>query len=299
MQQTLPNWVKDRLPEYEKVDSIPQAFSDSTHHLWSLQGSSSDNRNHFLKVFSNTESPFWQIMRELFDFDLRSEIADFSDTYTFIDKSTHLDIPELIKAEAFDNGNAYILTSELRGKSIASEDLVNNDQIVKQMARHLGELHSRTNNNWGSLNCPLFSATDWSLRIEDTLFKSAQKWGGVFSQSDKYLKQALGTCALIEVQNFVPMMPDLRWDQFLQKDGEISALVDLDAFIFAPRELDFVILEYLLSPNQISVFSEVYSKHHAIPDISQVRPAYRLLLFYMQILGETDLEGWMNKEAIF
>lgn len=296
MDNKLPDWLIDRLPEYEKVYSIPQAFIDSTHQLWRLQGSSLDGDNHFLKVCSNTNSPFWLIMQELFDFDLRTEIASFSDTYTFIDKACGLHIPELIQAETLENNNAYILTSELNGNAVAS---INNDQMVQQLAKHLAELHSNSSKTWGSLNNSRFNSSDWSLRLEATLIESSKKWGGVFLQSDRYLKQALEACALIEATEFVPLMLDLRWDQFLQKDGDISALIDLDALVFASRELDFVILEYILSPDQIMIFNEEYSKHHVIPEIKQIRPAYRLLLFYMQILGETDLDGWMNREALF
>lgn len=295
VQKLIPEWLKGRLPEYEKVDSIPQAFNDSTHQLWRLQGSSLDNKNHILKVCSNNDSPFWQIMHGLFGLDLRNEIANFSDVYELLDKSTGLHIPELIKAETLKNDNAYILTSELKGSAITSV----NDQILMQMANHLAELHSNSNKNWGSLNNPSFNFFDWSSLLQATLIKSDQKWGSAFLQSGEYLKRALEDSALIEPHTFVPMMCDLRWDQFLQKGGEMSALVDLDAFVFAPRELDFVILEYLLSPDQVGVFREAYSKLHVIPDIRKVRLAYRLLLFYMQILGETDLVDWMNKEALF
>ena len=296
MKNELPDWLIGRLPEYEKVDSISQAFSDSTHQLWRLQCSSLDGKNHFLKVCSHTDSPFWRIMQDLFGFDLRTEIASFSNTYAFIDKACGLEIPELIEAETIDNNKAYILTSVLNGNVTGSNI---KDQRVQQLANHLAELHSNSSNTWGSLNNPIFHASDWSLRLETTLIESAKKWGGVFLQSDEYLKQALEACALIKTTEFISMMPDLRWDQFLQKDDVISALVDLDAFVFAPRELDFVILEYLLFPDQIRIFSDVYSKHHDIPEIKQARPAYLLLLFYMQILGETDLDGWMNREALF
>lgn len=296
MKNTLPDWLIDRLPAYEKVESIPQAFSDSTHQLWRLQGSSLDDKNHFLKVCSNTSSIFWQIMKGLFDFDLRIEIEDFSHTYNLIDKACSLKIPELLKAEILGSDKAYILTSELNG-NVAGSNIKN--EMVHQLASHLAELHSSPMNNWGGLNNPEFKASDWSYRLKATLVKSAKKWGGVLLNSDEYLKKALDACALIKETEFVPMMPDLRWDQFLQEDGEITALVDLDAFVFAPRELDFVILEYILTPDQVRIFSNSYSKHHAIPDITEIRPAYRLLIFYMQILGETNLDEWMNKEALF
>jgi len=302
MDNKLPNWLIDRLPEYEKVYSVPQTFCDSTHLLWRLQGPSLDDldqKNHFLKLCSNTESPFWQIMQRLFDFNLRTEITNFAHTYAFINKRCSFAIPELIKAETLENNNAYILTSELEGSAIESADLANSDEMIKQLANHLAMLHSNPINSWGSINKPVFTSLDWSYRLKTTLVESANKWGGVLLNSDKYLIKALDACDLIEITEFVPMMPDLRWDQFLHNGNDITALIDLDAFVFAPRELDFVILEYILTSDQIRLFSNSYSKHHAIPDIAQMRPAYRLLLFYMQILGETDLDGWMKKEALF
>ncbi len=95
-------------------------------------------------------------------------------------------------------------------------------------------------------------------------------------------------------------MPDLRWDQFLIKnDNPKLALLDLDAFVFAPRELDFILLEFLLDQQQIQCFTEVYSKYHAIPDLEYARPAYRLLLFFMEVLGEQDIDKWMMQQTRF
>ncbi len=322
LNKELPDWLIDHLPNYHRADSIPQAFSDSTHQLWRLQNSGDTHKNHFLKVCSNTESPFWQVMHDLFDFDLSTEIANFSETYEFIDSACNLKIPELIKAETLSKKKAYVLTSELNGSVIGSEV---NDQMVQQLANHIAELHSHPSINWGTLGNPTFKPADWSNRLKSTLVNSDKKWGGVFDKlnsamllqsnndingnsrgilpeqflSEDYLKQALAACTEIESNSFVPMMPDLRWDQFLQDSNRLVALVDLDAFVFAPIELDFVILEYILRPNQLELFSLSYAKHHRMPDIKTARPAYRLLLFYMQILGETDIAEWMSREEFF
>ena len=300
----LPDWLITSLSDYQRVDSIPQAFSDSTHHLWRLQGSTETHENHFLKVCSNTESPFWQIMNKLFEFDLNTEIAYFPHNYEFIDQACSLEIPELVKAESITNKKAFILTSELNGSAIDSNI---NDQMVQQLASHLAELHSNKIPTWGSLNTPKFNTSTWSNRLRSTLINSDKKWGGVLLKSNNdsnansknYLKQALEACSDIKAIDFVPMILDLRWDQFWQQDNSITALVDLDAFVYAPRELDFVILEYLLTSNQVSFFKETYVKQHAIPNLNESRLAYRLLLFYMQILGETDLDVWMNRKALF
>ena len=63
--------------------------------------------------------------------------------------------------------------------------------------------------------------------------------------------------------------------------------------------LIFVLLEYLLDQQQIEFFTEVYSKYHVMPDLEYARPAYRLLLFFMEVLGEQDIDKWMMKQPIF
>ena len=310
-----PQWLKSECAEYEQITYVPQSFSDSTHQLWHLKGAAPDKDNHFLKVCSDTDSPFWQIMQSLFDVDLYADIADFSYRYGFIDEIITLETPQLIKAETNGDDKAFILTNEIKGVAATEADAIAEPIMVKQLARYLAELHSHSHSHshkcWGSLQNPVFDTNEWFKRLEFTLLKSAKKEGGVFLNTEKYLQQALASIQesvmsqssamhqINNVQQFVPMMPDLRWDQFLQINQELTALVDLDAFVFAPIELDFVIVEYLLNPDQAAQFKAEYTQFHVIPDITNVRLAYRLLLFYMGILGETDVDVWMNKELIF
>ena len=295
MKYPLPKSLLCNLPAHKSIKEIPQAFSDSTHRLWCLQNPNKPDLNYILKMCSNTQSPFWQIMQDLFDYDLKAEIAYFSDTYDFIGQTCDIKIPSLLRAEV-NNDFSYVLTTELEGKACGSNI---NDHMIRQLARHLAQLHDKNCQQWGRLQKPQFKAKDWSRCLKITLERSSKKWGGVFLQSDMYLKQALDACDAINSSEFVPLIPDLRWDQFLQKDNEISGFVDLDAFVYAPRELDFIILEYILSKHQFDIFNSVYSEYHSIPDIALARPAYRLLLFYMQILGEVDLEDWIKKEYYF
>lgn len=235
-------------------------------------------------------------MEQLFEFELRREIHDFDKLYAHIDEVSPLVIPQLIQAETHQQGSenqsAFILTSEITGKVIDAAELKR--PVVEQLTAHLLALHQQTQSDWGVINRPSLTAQDWPERLQTTLEKSAKKWGGVSKQSNHYLKQAQIACESMQVSEFIPMMPDLRWDQFLFDDGKLHALVDLDALVLAPRELDFVLLEYILSPEYFDQFIDTYSKHHNIPDISQVRTTYRLLLFYMQVLGELDIEAWMN-----
>ncbi len=294
----IPSWLIESLPKEiraEKVAFIPQRFEDSTHDLWRLQ---SKQRNYFIKVCSNTESSFWQIMQQLFGVNLQQDIKHFETLYRHIAKLTSLQIPEIVKVESIRQQSAYILTKELKG-SVPDHSKINNG-MVEQLAQHLAELHKDQRDSWGLIHQPLFKSNEWRQRLSDTLEKSAYKWGGELAKYKPYLESALEACNHLNASEFVPLMPDLRWDQLLiTKDYAELILLDLDAFVLAPREMDFILLEYLLDQQQIEVFIEVYSQHHAIPDLKYARPAYRLLLFFMEVLGEQDIDKWMNVESLF
>lgn len=293
----MPDWVVERIPRFKNAELIPQRYDDSTHELWRLETNEpeSDASALFLKICNNTSSPFWQIMQHLFGFKLTAEINNFEQLYSLIAKSTSLEIPQISKAETVDDNKAFILTSELKGFAVDKADVTHT--MVEQLAEHLAALHQLNYSNWGSMISSNLQNREWPDRLSVTLGKFAGT-----SEVDipgEILLQALDSSKSINTESFIPMIMDLRWDQFHQCQGELSALLDLDAFVLAPRELEFVFLEYILTAEQCSHFKKIYSNHHAVPELSNVRPAYRLLLFLMQVLGENNIQAWMNKENHF
>lgn len=75
--------------------------------------------------------------------------------------------------------------------------------------------------------------------------------------------------------------------------------MDLDAIVYGPKTLEFVLLEYLLDQKQAEIFAVEYMNHQTIPDLTAVRLPYRLLLFLMNVLGEMDLNSWLNHPKRF
>ncbi len=231
-------------------------------------------------------------MLHLFGFELGKEIALSKKLYPIIANATQLQIPKVITAESTTtNLPAYILTSELDGGAVEDTSLT----MVTQLAQHLGHLHQQRYNSWGTIQSQPFNPKQWPQRLTQTLshFNTTQ------NIPTNIINHALTACSNINCSEFIPMMPDLRWDQFLQQNGELTALVDLDAFILAPRELDFVLLEHILTPAQLTQFVQTYSRIYPVPLIDKVRPAYRLLLFLMQISGKQEIRSWMATDHFF
>jgi len=267
-----------------RSSAIQRAFSDSTHRLWSLE--TADQQSLFLKVVEKVDTPFWQVMQALFSVDLRTQLGEYIRVYQTVSALTPMLIPDLIDcASQTSTSPAYLLTSKMIG-CIAQADQVSDD-IVVDLASHLAGLHKAKQSTWGSVLDSGCAAADWSVSLRQTLL-------------DYFPNDELINGFSHQPSCFVPMMPDLRWDQFLMVDGRLSALVDLDAFVLAPIELDFVLLEYLLSPEQLALWSHAYQNAGgAIPSIAYVRDVYRKLLFAMQVLGEDDLTCWLSRPSYF
>jgi hypothetical protein len=282
------------LPELIQAIAIPSLYDDSTHQLWDCETTQGDL---ILKVCNNTnvrQSRFWQGMNFLFSVDLIKQLGEFQSVYTKIAEFGSLKIPDYIASSSFtETAPAFIACKKLAGSMVMSADI--NIKMVRQLADHIAVLHQHQNKSWGQIRHPEFDRTQWPGRLQNTLIQLAKDNHAV---SATLLDEAVEQAGEIKVENFVPVMVDLRWDQFLQQDGIVSALVDLDAFVYAPRELEWVLLEYLLDRQQMSEFCKTYQQITPVPVIEQVRKPYRLLLFLMNVLGEQDSERWMMSPAL-
>lgn len=293
-----PTQQKDLPALTQPASPISAKFEDSTHQLWQCR---TVDGAMMLKVCNRKTveaSSFWQEINSLFDLSFPACLEDMAAIYQRVEQLSPLMVPDYI-ASAFAEVTSNISTSNIPAsyilvRLIAGEDINVDgisDQLVQDLAVHISDCHRHKNAKWGRLLKPQFTEDQWSIRLQDTLKKLA----ATQTIPQPVLQEALQQAKVISSQiECVPIMLDLRWDQFLQQNGKLTAIVDLDAFVTGPRVLELVLLEYLLDKPQAAIFKKQYEKTHLIPDLTHVRTAYRLLLFLMNVLGETDIEQWMN-----
>lgn len=286
------------LPELIKVTALPVMYDDSTNRLWQCE---TVDGSMMLKVCDHhnvKSSTFWLGMQSLFDINLPRQLAHFDQLYSHINKSSSLTIPEYIASASLsedDSSSAFILARFLSGKMVESSDI--DARMVRELAAHISQLHQNQRGTWGAVYFQGKDVSLWNDCLQKTLIKLADKSNRIISNA--ILNEALAEIDNYTVETFVPIMPDLRWDQFLQQDGNLTALVDLDAIVYGPRELELVLLEFLLDEQQAMIFSEKYQQLHSLPDLSPVRKPYRLLLFMMNVLGEENVDAWMQAPTRF
>ncbi|NOQ77620.1 MAG: phosphotransferase [Methylococcaceae bacterium] len=285
------------LPEFSSAKRIASLFDDTTNSSWWLETSTGPL---VLKLCDDqwvNESSFWQGMQSLFGLKLPQSMADYNHVYSLISTLSPLTIPRLTQsASCCANGEfpGFLLAEGLDGRYIINSDVTK--ALVCQLAHHLGQLHQHQQTHWGILARAEFDPSQWSTRLSDTLSHLAAKRSDI---SPTLINECVEQAHHCIANEFVPIMPDLRWDQFLKDDDSLHALVDLDAFVFAPRELELVLLEYLLTEEQIPTFVDIYTQYHDIPNLEMVRKPYRLLLFMMHVLGEENIDAWMQAPTRF
>jgi len=202
-----------------------------------------------------------------------------------------LPVPDLVAcAGQVGQSPAFILSRAVEGSPIFAAGVT--DEMVCQLAKQVATLHSFSQSTWGKLSQPSKQAKQWQEKLSQTLQLTTCMQG-----QEAWIYQAMTEIEQLNTETFAPVMLDNRWDQYLSKHGRMTALVDLDAFVIAPPELELVLLEYQLNDKQASLFKKEYEQLRPFPDLSQQRIAYRLLLFLMNAMGETNIERSMQAKT--
>jgi len=276
------------LPELKKATYQPPLFEDSTHQLWHCDTGAGPMMLKLCQFQNLADSACWQVIERLFGLYLPDYLANMSDVRQLLLARGSLPIPEVHAcSHQTEQWPGFMLAQFISGQRLTSERVT--DKIVLQLAQQLASLHQYQTSHWGDLLNPGFEATHWSRQLIATLqaHVTDQHW----------LEQGMKALAEFVPSTFCPIMLDNRWDQYLFDGERITALVDIDAFVTGPAELELVLLEYQLNPSQATLFANTYQNIRPMPELNPCRLAYRLLLFTMNALGETELERWMNAES--
>lgn len=280
------------LPRLLDAEAVPAMFEDSTHQLWRCD--TVDGRM-MLKICQHknlAHSPCWQVIQRLFDLYLPDDLGLIDKVQIVLEQQGRIGLPELVAcAGQSQKIPAFMLNRFVEGQML-TQDLLT-DAMIEQLAAHIASLHSHESPHWGDLAAPQKTAETWPETLLKTLVNEAARQ----DIGDPWLSLAVSQLEQISPVKFSPIMLDNRWDQYLFEADQIKALVDIDAFVCGPVELELVLLEYQLNHRQASIFANAYQQVQAMPDLSNVRLSYRFLLFLMNALGETKLDKWMRADT--
>lgn len=271
---------------------IHRKFEDSTHQIWRCETVDGPMVLKVCHYDAIAKSNFWIGMNHLFGLDFPNSLGQICKTHTLLSEKGYFTVPDFVAAIP----NRFVLTHFLAGTDMNAS--LATDVIVEALAKHIAGLHHLRHENWGNCYMPTYPQASWGERLSLALKRMISESNVLIPET--LSKEVLAKTALIAETDFAPIMLDLRWDQFRILDNatldNAYSLVDLDAFAIGPRALELVLLEYVLTASQFELFKRYYSLESDWPDYNQQKASYQLLLFLLNVLGETDLEKWMNQE---
>lgn len=246
------------------------------------------------------EGAFWNGLKYLFDSYPYLDMDNFETLTNFVRLHSELNVPRIKRIDTSMNRlpQKYMIVEYLDGKSPVKGKIT--PQLAAQFGAYLGRLHKASFSNWGNFyrNNRLDPCL-WGKRLSDCLGFIASGW---FAHNDLVQSELPFFQNLAQdmpyPETFSLIMPDLFWSQFLEFGGNLSAVVDIEALVIGPRELDLVACEYLFDHRLISSFVEGYRGHLPIPDLQAVRSLYRFLYYLMEVEETYSFEQWMNYPAL-
>lgn len=206
--------------------------------------------------------------------------------------------PKILEKHKIDR--EYVVVELLQGATLKSFERLSDDELRK-FGSNLAKIHSYKHNYWGNPSGTFAIDLD---KANAHVIRSMKEIVNEFYLGDKkivnYLPQMERTLRDIPAprcSSFV--LVDIDPTQFLVRNGSITGLVDTEAYVIAPREFDFIALEYVLSKHSSELISEGYETVLPLPDLTSTRTVYRYLYRLIEIQGDDDIDDWLSRPILF
>ena len=301
-----PDWPS-LFGEEEILEATPiDVGYENANEIWKVMTAHGEFVVKISRVAPDAENhPFWRGLRVLFGLDVHADADLQKKLASFINQYTPLKIPSVrvIKTNYCDIEQPFTIAECVPGETAKIDAGENRNVLARQLGEHLGGLHRGTFDYWGTFSeSTKNELAEWPEKLAESfvlLVESDLGAGGAAAK--KRLTEFQEKARKLNAPKAgVLVFPDLRASQFLQHEGELNSLVDIESHVVAPAEFDLVAMEYALEAGeQTKEFIAGYEKFLPLPDISQVREVYRYTYFLISILAETDFDKWMNNEHKF
>lgn len=238
-------------------------------------------------------SAFMLGLSRLFGVDPR-DLHATADAYRFWGTLDAWTVPEVLGFTDFQGSPA------LRVEFVPGEparDLREAD--AAELGRQVARVHAHTADGFGPVTgSPAQPLADFYARALEVMREVAAHFGPE-AWADHWAEVEAAFVQAPAPTSTVPMLLDWNGSQFVWRDGQPFALVDVEASALAPPELDLCLWELLLTSEGARNFRAGYREHLPFPDLGPHRAACRLILRALEAEGASPLPEWLRLPAHF
>ncbi|OUM95290.1 MAG: aminoglycoside phosphotransferase [Thermobacillus sp. ZCTH02-B1] len=281
-----------------EVRALDPGYPDHGSDVWLVRTEAQELIVRSSRLREEPDREFWWGLKALFGVDPRN-MDHVEAALKLLSGIPDIPVPRVLARERV-NGREYLAVERMRGAMLPSF-IGQPDELLRSFGAWLARVHRLETDVFGN---PAGTRREAKEHFHGRLAEIVRVMVGREHPDDPEMREWLDV-ALDELSRLpapeacCPVLVDLGPGQFLAEDGRITALVDVEAYVLAPRELDFVNLEYELDARAAEAFLEGYSSVLDVPDLSRCRTAYRLFCRLMGVKGSVDIRKWMAHPWLF
>ncbi len=236
--------------------------------------------------------PFWGGLHQLFGID-PSQVWDLDPLNARLTSLSPVPAPRVLRKGVLE-GRQFVIVEHMPGGPL-DDFKTQPDGLLEELGYTLARLHSHSSPYYGHpaghVRHPVSS---WGTRLAETMRTLVQTLDVYDQRVEDMLEPICLAAQQIVLTEPVLVMPDIDPRQFLADGTRLTAIVDTEAYVVGPREIDLLALEYVLDQRTAAAFSRGYQAVQPLPDLEPVRTVYRYLLRLLEVQGAVDLDEWMN-----
>ncbi|RWS44294.1 nitrate reductase [Bacillus mycoides] len=250
------------------------------------------------KMTEEPNNDFWWGCKNLFGIDPRN-VHHLETIHSLLQKHTNLPIPTVLQKHIL-NGRQYVVTEKLKGKTLQSF-IGQPASILFSLGKGLAEIHMYKANFIGNPSGTFQISRE---EFKSHILKVSQNLVNIFYSDNECIHNAFHTfesqlSSLPAPKESTLVLIDMDPTQFLSDGQSITGLVDTEAYAIAPREFDFIGLEYVLTDKEARAFKQGYETIMPIPRLEKCRQPYRYLYRLLSVQGSVELKKWLHHPSYF
>lgn len=282
----------------EDIQLLDPGYSGHASDVWSVKLASGEVVVRTSRLQSEPNREFWWGCKYMFGIDPRNMIF-FERNSQMVNAALYIPAPAVLDKRTIE-GKDYLVVEKMKGAPLGSFTRQSHE-LLHKFGVWLASMHRNEFDYFGNI---AGTKTERRERFHLTVAQAMKQIVEREHPADGRIAREL-EAVLREVQALptpkacCPVLVDMDPSQFLTENGLISAIVDIEAYVVAPRELDFVGLEYVMDEEAAASFISGYTTILDIPDLSACRKAYRYLYRLLGVQGSVPLDKWLARPALF
>jgi histidinol-phosphate phosphatase family protein len=283
--------------EIEEITMLNPGYEDHGSDIWNVRTASGEYIVRASRMQDEPQNEFWWGCKKIFGIDPRN-VHEMEGINVQIARQNSFPVPEVLCQ--FELNREYIMLEKLQGEMMQSF-IGQPVEVLRDLGEGLAKIHSVSFDYVGNIS------GEFRIKMKDFHNHLWQAMDALITKfywdndaiKRVYLKINKELEALEAPKSTELVLVDIDPTQFLSDGKKISGLVDTEAYVIAPREFDFIGLEYILDQRAAIEFRKGYERVMPIPDLSKCRRPYRFLYRLLSVQGHIEIDKWMEQEILF